>query len=456
MDTGEKLSRAALTILTHCLSLPAGAQYLIFTDETSHRIATILANTGLAHCLHPIVLFYDSSMQQMLQDSPLSSSLQSVIADSSAAFICLNGDPENFLFRDHIRRIAWNSGLKVAHMPGINQRILRLADLDYQKLHDRCEMFALALAKGSQLKIITHDKSGKAYKLTVPLKPWDRFPIISDGIIEAGVWGNVPSGETYIAPPEDLAWGDLVLNGSIHKFLIPAGEEIRLHFENGRLVNWFPEDGQAAHYLKNSIIEFARKGGDENWSNLAEVGLGTNPLIRKLTGNPLLDEKKYGSVHIALGDNMDMGGTIESKVHCDMICLAAEVSVDGKAIIRGDKIVLREQDWRENFQNIDLPDGWSLDLHIRCTAVDSYIDAQGRLKRFWNTSSGRVCSVFVGDERTSLLAGAIYQSLQKNGHRETIRGLARQNPFIDENDTLRITYLLYLYGLVSLDKHNEA
>ncbi len=455
MNTEEKLSRAARTILTHCLSLPAGAQYLIFTDEKTREVATILASTGLAHGLHPIVLFYDTILQKMLQDAPLSSSLQSVIADSSAAFICLNSDPENFLFRDHIRRTAWNSGLKVAHMPGINKRILRLADLDYQKLRYRCELFALALAKGSLLEIITHDKTGRTHTLTIPLKPWDRFPIISDGIIDAGVWGNVPSGETYIAPPEALAYGDIVLNGSIHKFLIPAGEEIRLSFEHGRLVKWYPENDPAGRYLENAIIDFARKGGDANWSNLAEVGLGTNPRIRKLTGNPLLDEKKYGSVHIALGDNVDMGGGVESKVHCDMVCLSAEVRVDGKPIIRGDQIVLNEQDWREDYQNIALPDWWSPRLSIRCTAVDFYIDHQGHLKRFWNTSSGRVCSVFVGDEKTSLLAGSVYQCLQKNGHRETIEGLAHQNPQMDLDDLLRITYLLYLYGLVSPGKKSE-
>lgn len=456
MDTKGRLSRAASTILNHCLALPEGAQYLIFTDEKTQDVARILANAGLEQGFLPIVLFYDTAMQKTLQDAPLPDSLQSLMKESSAAFTCLNSAPENFLFRDHIRRLAWDTGLKVAHMPGINKRILLLADLDYEKLCYQCELFALALAKGSQIEIITRDSQNQEYTLHVPLKPWDRFPIISDGIISAGVWGNVPSGETYIAPPEGLAEGDVVINGSIHTYLIQSGQEIRLHFDQGRLTDWFPKDGPAAHYLEEAIIGFAKKGGDSNWSNLAEIGLGTNPRIRKLTGNPLVDEKKHGSVHVALGDNMDMGGIIESKVHCDMVCLSAEVRVDGKPIIRGNRIVLDEKDWREDYNNLIPPDWWSPNLHLRSTAVDVHIDNQGYLKRFWNTSSGRVCSIFVGDEKTSLLAGSIYQAVQRNGHRQTVPVLARQYHEVGVENLLRITYLLYLYGLVVPDKNVET
>lgn len=450
-----RLFRAAKTILNHCLSLPAGAQYLIFTDEKTQDVAQILANAGLDQGLYPIILFYDTAMQTVLQGTSLPGSLQSVICDSSAAFICLNSEPENFLFRDNVRRTAWNAGLKVAHMPGINKRILGLADLDYKKLCYQCELFALALAKGSRVDIITHDSQGQKFTLTAPLRPWDRYPIISDGIIGAGVWGNVPSGETYIAPPEDLAEGDIVINGSIHRFLIPPGQEIRLHFEKGRLTHWFPEDGPAAHYLQKSIIELAEKGGDANWSNLAEIGLGANPRIRKLTGNPLLDEKKYGSVHVALGDNVDMGGIVASKVHCDMVCLSAEVVIDGKTIIRDNQVVLKEEDWREDYHRVTAPDWWSPSLHLRSTAVDVHID-QGYLKRFWNTSSGRVCSVFVGDEKTSFQAGSIYQVLRKNGNHHTVPALARQFHQISEESLLSITYLLHQYGLVSPDKNNQG
>lgn len=455
MQFQEKLFRAARTILTHCLALTPGAQYLLFTDEKTRDIAMILANVGLELDLNPIVLYYDMDMQKTLQDAPIPPALQSLMHDCQAACTCLNSDPVNFLFRDQIRRSAWNAGLRVAHMPGINERILSFADLDYSQLSYQCELFALALAKGARVDIITRDRDGKEYTLTAPLKAWDRYPIISDGIIGPGVWGNVPSGETYIAPPEGMAHGDIVINGSIHQFLIPEDQDLRLHFEHGRLMEWFPKEGPAAHYLQHEIIGLAEMGGDRNWSNLAEIGLGANPRIRKLTGNPLLDEKKYGSIHIALGDNIDMGGTVESKIHCDMVCLSAEVQVDGKMIISNNRVSLKESEWREDYRSLTVPDWWTNNLHLRSTAVDVDIK-QGYLKRFWNTSTCRVCSVFVGDERSSMLAANVYQALRKSSHRYTIPELALQFHQMDEEAMQSITYLMYLYGLVSPDRNGAG
>jgi hypothetical protein len=268
------------------------------------------------------------------------------------------------------------------------------------------------------------------------------------------VWGNVPSGETYLAPPEGLAEGEIAINGSVHTFLIPPGEELVLGFHQGRLASWAPTGSAAADYFQKSIVDFAMERGDPNWANLAEIGLGANPLIRALTGNPLLDEKKLGSVHIKLGDNIDMGGAVKSDIHCNLVCLSAEVQIDGKAILRDDQVVLQETDWREDYKDLRVPPHWSPDLSLRCTGVDAHIDEHGHLKRFWHTSSGRVCSVPVGSERTSPHLALVYQSLQRNG-RHPISELARQSRALAEEELLQATYLLNLYGLVTPRDHPD-
>ena len=143
-----------------------------------------------------------------------------------------------------------------------------------------------------------------------------------------------------------------------------------------------------------------------------------------------------------------MGGEVESTVHCDLVCLGTEVLIDGKAILRDNEVVLREVDWREDYHDLKVPGMWTPSLRLRSTTVGAHTDGEGHLKRFWHTSSGRVCAVHVGSDSSAVLANSIYQSFQKNGRRHTIAAVARQHPNLRMQDLLRVTYLLNLYGLV--------
>jgi len=123
------------------------------------------------------------------------------------------------------------------------------------------------------------------------------------------------------------------------------------------------------------------------------------------------------------------------------------VRIDGKPILGENNVVLQEADWREDFKRLAVPEHWSPGLRLRCTAVDAHTDPNGHLKRFWHTSSGRVCSVPVGDEKTSLHLGSLYPFLQRNG-RHPISDLAKLHRSLPVDELLQATYLLSLYGLV--------
>lgn len=449
MKLQERATRAAETVFTQCLALPPEAEVVILADETTVDTAGILAEAAVKLGFQCVPVYLTTQMQMALGGKRLTPALEAMLNGSTAVLICLNGTPECLPFRDHVRRTAWNPGCKVAHMPGVNQSTLLLADVDYKTLSAQCEMLALALAKGRQMELISRDRQGNKYCLQVTLQPWLRLPIISDGVIQAGSWGNVPSGETYIAPPEGLAEGTIVINGSIPGRRLKPNEEIILRFQKGTLVEWGPVESPAVQHLLWTQIEFAQSQGDQHWSNLAEIGFGLNPHVRQLTGKPLLDEKKYGTVHIALGDNTDMGGKVESRIHCDMVCSSPEVSIDGKRILRNGCFVLKADEWREDYHVIRLPETWSRHLSLKCAATNADTDDQGRLKRLWDTSSGRVCSVPVGNEETSRMVAGVYQLIQRNGQLVSIEELAGQKPRTDLRQLLKLTYLLKLYGLVN-------
>ncbi len=61
--------------------------------------------------------------------------------------------------------------------------------------------------------------------------------------------------------------------------------------------------------------------------NVAEFGIGTYPGAR-IVGNILMDEKMYGTVHTAFGNNST------TNIHIDVIITKPTVYVDGRMMIR--------------------------------------------------------------------------------------------------------------------------
>jgi hypothetical protein len=198
------------------------------------------------------------------------------------------------------------------------------------------------------------------------------------------------------------------------------------------------------------MLQHAREQNDPNWSNLAEIGLGANKRIRRLTGVSLLDEKKFGTVHVALGDNTDMGGAVQSLVHCDMVCLRPEVTVDGKRILSAGRIVLDEADWLEDYRALELPDDLTRKTRVARTGVEARLDGHGRLCRQWDTSSGRRCAIPVGDQDTALRAAALWRAIKENARLTAVDDLFQQSRESSERDFRRLLHVLELYELVHL------
>lgn len=450
MEASEEVISAANTVLTACLALPPGSDIVIIADETTRPTVDAFMAAAVQLELCPTLVYYSIQTQLALQTQGLKAHHSALLDPAVAVLICLSGSPACLPFRDHVRQAALNASCKVAHMPGITPETLILANVDYATITARCELLALALAKGQQLEIVTQDSLGNQHRLRVPLDPWRRLPMVSNSIIQRGSWGNIPPGETYIAPPEGQAHGSIVINGSLPGYVLATNEELILHFDKGRLVRWSPTSSPAAIHLLNTQIEPARKAGDPNWSNLAEIGLGVNDRIQQLTGRPLLDEKKYGSLHIAIGDSTDMGGKVKAQIHCDMVVLSPTVMIDDKVIITQGKIIIAPEDWYEDHRQLQAPSWWLPTLPVICTAIDGQIDDRLHLYRLWDTSAGKVCSVQVGLDHTSAAAGKIYRILRDRGQPTRIGDLIAQAPAADPAQLLQLTYLLQQYALIKV------
>jgi len=73
-------------------------------------------------------------------------------------------------------------------------------------------------------------------------------------------------------------------------------------------------------------------------ANVAEVGVGLNPGCGK-SGDLKEEKKARGLVHVALGDNVSLGGSVRCGIHMDMVLYQATVRLDGQVVVDDGRIV---------------------------------------------------------------------------------------------------------------------
>lgn len=417
MTVDTSLTKAAQNIIDKSLGLRVHQNLLIFTDAGSLDAANLVAETSRRNGVQATILFVPYSFQSRFdryESLPLP--IEAAIRETDAVVNFLTGAAETMAYRQRVLRTSWGRRVKVAHCPGMTLDILRMADVDYGLIRQRCQLLATALVMGKQGEIKTADSQGNEHCLEVEIGGWEFTPGIGDGVIPDGAWANLPPGETFTLPLSGR--GSIIINGSIPGRVLQPGEELLLSFRDGRLIQMQPEDSPAARHLQKTQIDFAKSQADPNWSNLAEVGIGVNPVIRQLTGIPLVDEKKAGTIHIALGDSDSLGGKVGSTIHCDLVAEQPTLRVDGRLLL--DKGCWRadESAWLPDYQTAAPPADWWRGIKaIRRSGVRT--ERLGDLLvRYWNAGPGRWDHTFVGTEQTARLAALLYAALPEQ--RETI------------------------------------
>ena len=78
----------------------------------------------------------------------------------------------------------------------------------------------------------------------------------------------------------------------------------------------------------------------------AELGVGTN-VRAVVSGYILEDEKVLGMVHIALGNNAGMGGTVNVRIHLDGLVRNATLYVDGELVLDKGTLVISPEPPRQ-------------------------------------------------------------------------------------------------------------
>lgn len=154
---------------------------------------------------------------------------------------------------------------------------------------------------------------------------------------------NIPDGEVYTAPVQDSVNGSIMFNvPSIYEGT--RFEQICLTFKDGKVTQ-----ATANHTDKlNRILEI-----DSGARYVGEFAFGLNPKLTIPLGNTLFDEKIRGSIHLALGNALDLTDNgNRSAIHWDMVSLHTPDM--GGGAIYFDDVLIRKDGFFVHSELVDL------------------------------------------------------------------------------------------------------
>ncbi len=157
---------------------------------------------------------------------------------------------------------------------------------------------------------------------------------ISDEDFRVGDRGsNLPAGELFIAPHETVGSGTLYCPVTRDRMSDKVIKDVHLVFKNGVIQLDKTTASKNGDVLASSFRECEQvdrtKYSPVRTKNIAELGIGFNPRIKRAIGYILPDEKVTGTVHLAFGSNRSYGGTSESTLHWDFVS-APGVSIEAE------------------------------------------------------------------------------------------------------------------------------
>ncbi len=320
MNISSPLLSAAKIAVRDCMGTQPGERVLVVTDEPLRVIGYALWQA--ARDLGTEVLLVEMLPRKTNGEEPppevaeLMTKVDVVLCPTSKSVTHTDS-----------RRVASEKGVRIATLPGVTEEIMvRCMNADYHKIAERTFILCRALEKTDVVRVTAPGGTD----IQMPIK--GRTAHASSGLFrEKGLWGNLPTGESYLAPLEGQSQGVVVVDGSM------AGvgmirTPITIAVRDGYATEI--SGGAEADQL---IALFESHGRDAR--NVAEFGIGTNDKAI-LTGLIIEDEKVMGTIHVAFGDNKSMGGSVRVPSHLDGLVKEPTVWFDDRLVMDAGKLLV--------------------------------------------------------------------------------------------------------------------
>ncbi len=315
-----ELHHAIISVLKDCFKINKNEKILILADNPQGKLAYEFYLKARCLTKNSSLLILPTIKNRNYKSS---STINKLLKNSDVAALITSKSISHI----KARRMASQSGTRIASMPRITENILKRNLVgNYTKLINTSRKLADILTIGKKIHLTT-PKGTDLYCSISRKKGYSDTGMIH----KPGNFSNIPAGEACIGPVQGSAQGTLIIDGSFPEVGL-LKTPIKVSIKDGYGIRI--TGGVEVEKIRKILRPYGRE-----CKNIAEIGIGTNPYA-KLTGITLEDEKVKGSVHIGFGNNVSFGGNNDVPCHNDAVLLNPTMIIDGKTILKDGKIVV--------------------------------------------------------------------------------------------------------------------
>ena len=317
----EMLEKAVDLVLNKCMGLKHNESLLIITDRRKRKIGNLFLKQG-----------NKTAKKAELLEIPVGN-VNGEEPPKKAAKEMLNYDVEllittKSLTHTKARKNASETGARIATLPGITESMMaRAINVDYKRICKLSRKIASIMDNGKIIKLTTK----KGTDIIMEIKGRKAHGRSGGILTKKGKFGNLPSGEAFIAPIENKTNGIYIVDASLGG-IGKVDKPVKVLVKNGYAVKI---TGKKSAKELNKLLNTAGKKA----RIVAELGIGTN-YKAKITGNLLEDEKVIGTCHLALGDNTGFGGKNQVPLHIDGVIKKPTIFIDNKKVMDNGKLLI--------------------------------------------------------------------------------------------------------------------
>ncbi|MBA4421937.1 MAG: hypothetical protein C0390_02405 [Syntrophus sp. (in: bacteria)] len=323
LDTG-RMNEVAEKVVTQVLALKAGETVCILrdTEEDSGPFAAILSRAALRAGAEPVSLI-------IVPRTVGGQELPEPVAGAFLRCSAIINLAKWAIVHSRAVSAALGAGARTCNLRGFNDGMLESPGVttDYEVVRRNALAVDVLLEQAREIRFMTAEGSDVTMRLC------GRKGKAQTGFAdEPGRFSGLPDGESTVAPLEGTTQGCIV-NPYIIDKIGRVDEPFRMEIKDGWIVN--VEGGKQARQL----LELFEKS-DSNARRIAsQFALGMNPDCRIFPDTKEVS-KRLGTLHVAMGDNISLGGAVQCGLHIDIVILNPTVWLDGKMVLEDGKLFI--------------------------------------------------------------------------------------------------------------------